>query len=140
MNARTVPSSPPGSRISKSGPDIPPIISAVDLLAEFGHSLDIPDVGQAAEVLTVTLRPVPGVLADIPLQVRFRGALKVLLRRFGLRASWPTPTATPSTPAASSDRLHPHAAGCARIDGKRNSVHPGFDVQAGRPVEGSERP
>lgn len=32
----------------------------------------------------LTLSPVPG---TVPVEVRIRGALKVLLRRFGLRAS-----------------------------------------------------
>ncbi len=86
---------------------------------------DAQDVqAQAGDVLTVTLRPVPGVLPGIPLAVRWRGALKVLLlRRFGLRASWPAPVSTPSTKAASSDRLHPRAQRRARIDGKGGISH-----------------
>ncbi len=39
--------------------------------------------------LTITLSPVPG--DPRPVEVRWRAALKDLLRRHGLRASWPVP-------------------------------------------------
>jgi hypothetical protein len=46
---------------------------------------------QAGDSLTVTLRPIPGIMADVPLAVRWRRVLKTLKRRYGLKASWPTP-------------------------------------------------
>jgi len=50
---------------------------------------DTPDP-QDIDTLTVTLRPIPSIMPGIPASVRLRRALKTLLRRYGLRASWPT--------------------------------------------------
>lgn len=53
---------------------------------------------RGGESLTVTLSPVPG--DPRPVDVRWRLALKLLLRRCGLRASWPTSDVQPSTEGA----------------------------------------
>jgi len=45
--------------------------------------------------LTITLRPVGD---GPPAEIRFRRALKALLRHYGLRATWPT-TQQPAAPA-----------------------------------------